>query len=283
MSYAILITLFFFSLYIGYGMLVTEYKKELRTILFDIFLIVSFSVWGIYILMFLGEYKKMEMFFYIFFVAVSIFTIYKIYLLSLKKPLNIVARQQSYWGVKASQIYKKYDWKLDFRKDRIEVKNNPLEKQIYRQYSNNSKYITGNIFLAMRDLEFTYADDISEINSELYKTIIKKYEEILKELELKNEFNNLLKENGNCVEFFLISCWVMYTKRINLGIATLDVLVKNFTEYELLGALDNATLNSVKRHGAAMYFKYAEFKNLRPDVSETKENEDDENDEDDFF
>lgn len=274
-----MITLFFFSLYVGYGMLVTEYKKELRNILFDVFVITSFGAWGIYILMFIGEYKKMEMFFYIFFIVVSVLTIYKIYLLSIKKPLNIVARQQSYWGIKAKDIYKKYDWKLDFRKDRIEVKNNPLEKQIYRQYSNDAKYLTGNIFLAMKDLEFTYANDISEINSELYKTMIKKFEEIILDLELKNEFNNLLKANNNNVEFFLINCWEIYTKRVNLGIATLDILVKNFTEYELLGALDNATLNSVKRHGAAMYFKYAEFKNLLPVVDEETNNED----EDDFF
>ena len=32
----------------------------------------------------------------------------------------------------------------------------------------------------------------------------------------------------------------------------------------MIGALDNADLNSVKRHGAGLYFKYALFKNLIP-------------------
>lgn len=282
MSYPILLTLFFFSLYFGYGLLISEYKKELRTILYDVFIVVGLCIWVTYIIMFLGEYQKMSNLFYFIFVLIAAFSIFKIYTLSLKKPLDIVAKQQTYWGIKAKDIYKKYDWKLDFKKDRIEIKNNPLEKQIYRQYSNNARYITGNIFLAMEDLNLTYANSIGEINSNLYKTIVSKLEAIIKENELKANLDNLLKENNNCVEYFLINCWQLYTKKINLGIATLDILVENFTEYELLGALDNATLSNVKRHGAAIYFKYMQFKNLLPKVE--KENEEfNELEEDDFF
>lgn len=264
MSYAIFLTVAFLTVYIGYGMFIGDYKKELRTILSQGTILAIFTIWAVYVLTFLGDYSKMEIFFYLIFIAIALITIYKIYLLSKKKPVDIVAKQTSYWGVNAKDIYKKYDWKLDFKKDRIETRTNRLQKQIYRVYSNEEKYITGNIFLAMNDLKFTKVNDLSEIQSELYTTIIKKFKEIIEELELKNDLDTLLKENGNCVEFFLINCWEIYTQRVNLGIATLDILAKNFTEYELLGALDNATLNSVKRHGAAMYFKYAEFKNLLP-------------------
>ncbi len=274
MSYAIFLTVAFLTVYIGYGMFIGDYKKELRTILSQGTILAIFTIWAVYVLTFLGDYSKMEIFFYLIFIAIALITIYKIYLLSKKKPVDIVAKQTSYWGVNAKDIYKKYDWKLDFKKDRIETRTNRLQKQIYRVYSNEEKYITGNIFLAMNDLKFTKVNDLSEIQSELYTTIIKKFKEIIEELELKNDLDTLLKENGNCVEFFLINCWEIYTQRVNLGIATLDILAKNFTEYELLGALDNATLNSVKRHGAAMYFKYAEFKGLLPkDILEERQEE----------
>lgn len=275
MSLAILLTVAFGTIYIGYGMFIGDYKKELRTILSQGTVLVIITIWAIYILTFLGGYSKLDLFFYPIFIVIALFTIYKIYLLSIKKPLEVVAKQTSYWGVNAKDIYKKYDWKLDFRKDRIEIRTNRLKKEIYRTYSNDEKYITGNIFLAMNDLKFTKVDDLSEIKSELYLALIKKFKEIILELELKNDLDTLLKENDNCVEFFLINCWEIYTERVNLGIATLDILAKNFTEYELLGALDNATLNSVKRHGAAMYFKYAEFKNLLPkDIIEKRKEED---------
>lgn len=284
MNYAIALTIFFIILYVGYGMFIGDYKKELRTILKEVVLLSIFTVWTTYILMFLGEYKQLEIYLYVLFILITLYTMYRVYLLSKKKPLNVVAKQQSYWGIKAKDIYKKYDWKLDFRKDRVEIIVNPLEKQIYRKYSNKEEYITGNIFLAIRDLEFTYADDVSEIKSELYLKIINKFREIIRDLELKDELDSLLKENKGCVEFFLINCWEIYTKRVNLGIATLDILAKNFTEYELIGALDNATLNSVKRHGAAMYFKYMEFKNLLPVIEEEEEEtEDKKSDEDEDF
>ena len=276
MSYAIFLTVAFLTVYIGYGMFIGDYKKELRTILSQGTILAIFTIWAVYVLTFLGDYSKMEIFFYLIFIAIALITIYKIYLLSKKKPVDIVAKQTSYWGVNAKDIYKKYDWKLDFKKDRIETRTNRLQKQIYRVYSNEEKYITGNIFLAMNDLKFTKVNDLSEIQSELYTTIIKKFKEIIEELELKNDLDTLLKENGNCVEFFLINCWEIYTQRVNLGIATLDILAKNFTEYELLGALDNATLNSVKRHGAAMYFKYMEFKNLLPIIEDEEDEEEDE-------
>lgn len=290
MSYAIFLTVAFLTVYIGYGMFIGDYKKELRNILSQGTILAIFTIWAVYVLTFLGDYSKMEIFFYLIFIAIALITIYKIYLLSKKKPVDIVAKQTSYWGVNAKDIYKKYDWKLDFKKDRIETRTNRLQKQIYRVYSNEEKYITGNIFLAMNDLKFTKVNDLSEIQSELYTTIIKKFKEIIEELELKNDLDTLLKENGNCVEFFLINCWEIYTQRVNLGIATLDILAKNFTEYELLGALDNATLNSVKRHGAAMYFKYMEFKNLLPLEEEEEEQEEEQrprnrknNDEDEDF
>ena len=191
MSYAIFLTVAFLTVYIGYGMFIGDYKKELRNILSQGTILAIFTIWAVYVLTFLGDYSKMEIFFYLIFIAIALITIYKIYLLSKKKPVDIVAKQTSYWGVNAKDIYKKYDWKLDFKKDRIETRTNRLQKQIYRVYSNEEKYITGNIFLAMNDLKFTKVNDLSEIQSELYTTIIKKFKEIIEELGLKNDLDTL--------------------------------------------------------------------------------------------
>ena len=62
----------------------------------------------------------------------------------------------------------------------------------------------------------------------------------------------------------MIDLWCRFTKPFNIGTANLIVLAKNFTQSELIGALDNADLNSIKRHGAGLYFQYALFKNLIP-------------------
>ncbi|MBQ3674992.1 MAG: hypothetical protein II923_05320, partial [Campylobacter sp.] len=52
----------------------------------------------------------------------------------------------------------------------------------------------------------------------------------------------------------------------------LSILAQNYTEYELVGAIDNADLNSVKRHGAALFFMYAKFKEIIPQSVDEKDN-----------
>ena len=71
---------------------------------------------------------------------------------------------------------------------------------------------------------------------------------------------------------FLIDCWCRFTKPFNIGLANLDMLATDFTQKELIGAIDNADLNSVKRAGAGLFFKYALFKNLIPKEDEEEQN-----------
>lgn len=281
MDLGIFLSILLVILYFGYGAMITDWRKELKEILGYAVVIALLLIWGTYFLMFSGAYKQMESYIYILFIVISLLIAYKIYLLSKEKPLNVLAKQQSYWDIPHQAIYNKFRNKLDIKSDRVEVITNELEKKIYRKYSNNSELITGNLFLAIENLELTKVSNLNEIKSELYNNIFQKIKLSTIKQEEDINFDEVLKENDNYIEYFLIDCWNRYTKRINLGIATLNVIAKTFTEQELLGALDNVSLSSVKRNGAALYFKYMQYKDLLPQVE--TEQEKTEQDEDDYF
>jgi hypothetical protein len=281
MNLGIFLSILLVILYFGYGAMITDWRKELKEILGYAVVIALLLIWGTYFLMFSGGYKQMESYIYILFIAISFLIAYKIFLLSKTKPLDVLAKQQSYWNIPHQDIYNKFRNKLEIKSDRVEVSTNELEKKIYRRYSNSSELITGNIFLAIQNLELTKISNLNEINSELYNTIFQKIKSSTIKQEEDVNFDEILKENENYLEYFLIDCWDRYTKRINVGIAPLNVIAKTFTEQELLGALDNVCLSSVKRNGAALYFKYMQFKNLLPQISQAQE--EDEQEEDEYF
>ena len=71
----------------------------------------------------------------------------------------------------------------------------------------------------------------------------------------------VLKENDNKAEFFLMSLWEEHTFKFNISVANLEILAQNTKEKEFLGALDLLNLNCVKRKGAVFFYQYMEFKN----------------------
>ena len=97
---------------------------------------------------------------------------------------------------------------------------------------------------------------------------MKKIKYFMKSLEQVVDWEEILKENDFYAEYFLIDIWCRFTKPFNIGTANLSVLATNNTEYELVGAIDNADLNSVKRHGAGLFYMYAKFKGLIPQNDE---------------
>ncbi|EEU7470459.1 hypothetical protein HEJ31_001392, partial [Campylobacter jejuni] len=50
--------------------------------------------------------------------------------------------------------------------------------------------------------------------------------------------------------------WENYTQRINISNANLILLAENEIQEDFVGAMDNVDLNSVKKRGAALYFRY---------------------------
>lgn len=177
----------------------------------------------------------------------------------------IKAKKQSYWDIPSTDIINYFKYRREEKKDRVETHVNKLSKNFWRVYDNKHKYFTKNIFVEFNDLELTTLESVDEINNiRLYSKIFNKIKEFTDEAELNINFEEILEENDHIAEYFLIDIWCRFTKRVNIGTANLIVLAQNFTQQELIGALDNADLNSVKRHGSSLYFKYALFKNLIP-------------------
>lgn len=188
--------------------------------------------------------------------------------ISMKETLAsnfIKAKKESYWDISSQKIIDFFNYRREIKSDRVETHLNKPSKEFYRVYGNDEKYLTSNIFHEMRDLELTRLSNLAEISKiNLYNKIYEKIKEFNDSIEMSIDYEGILKENDNIAEYFLIDLWCRFTKPFNIGTANLIVLARNFTQSELIGALDNADLNSVKRHGAGLYFKYALFKNLIP-------------------
>lgn len=177
----------------------------------------------------------------------------------------IKAKKQSYWDIPTEKIVNFFKYRTEIKKDRVETNINKLSKNFFRVYGNNDIFLTENIFHDMNDLELTKLEEVEEIqNYPLYSKIFEKIRDYHVSAETEINYKEILEQNGNIAEYFLMELWSNHIQGLNIGTANLAVLAENFTQYELIGALDNADLNSVKRHGAGLFFKYALFKNLIP-------------------
>ncbi|QKF93211.1 hypothetical protein CORI_a025 (plasmid) [Campylobacter sp. CCUG 57310] len=177
----------------------------------------------------------------------------------------IKAKKQSYWDIPTEKIVNFFKYRTEIKKDRVETNINKLSKNFFRVYGNNDIFLTENIFHDMNDLELTKLEEVKEIqNYPLYSKIFEKIRDYHVSAETEINYKEILEQNGNIAEYFLMELWSNHIQGLNIGTANLVVLAENFTQYELIGALDNADLNSVKRHGAGLFFKYALFKNLIP-------------------
>lgn len=277
MSLVFILTGIFIVFAIFYGYTLPNHKKDIRYIYMYSGLTCIVIVWSIYTLGFLSKnldnYTPKFRFIYIV-LLVGILFFLKYLRSFVKKPnLEIVVKQMNYWGIDAKKISQFYSYRRINKDDRIETKVNELSKNFYRIYSNEHKFLTGNIFYDMKNLQLTTIKNTDELdNIILYKTIFKKIQELNKSAELSVDYEEILKENDFIVEYFLMDCWCRFTKPFNIGLANLDMLATNFTQKELIGAIDNADLNSVKRVGAGLFFKYALFKDLIPKEDEEEQN-----------
>lgn len=231
-------------------------------------------IFCVYVLSRQGEYSNR--FFYVFYAVLGVFFIYylrnefkkgvqKVKREVALNPNFIKAKKQSYWDIPSIDIINFFKYRREEKKDRVETHINKLSKKFWRVYDNRHRYFTKNIFIELYDLELTTLEKVEGINKiRLYSKIFNKIKEFTEAAELNVNFDEILEENDHIAEYFLIDIWCRFTKRVNIGTANLIVLAENFTQQELIGALDNADLNSVKRHGSSLYFKYAMFKNLIP-------------------
>ena len=246
-------------------------SKEVTKISFVLGLCV---VWLVFLFIKLGEYKPIEYsYLYLLFIPFIILFMWQVFKTGSKKSLDIVAKQQSYWGISPKSIYNFYQNRKIEKNDRIETKVNLEDKFLSKQYSHKNSFLTGNVFYDIKNLNLTKVSSVKEINnSKLYSLVLKKIEGMIKYLEKSVDFEEILKKNDMCVEYFLMDLWESYTQSFNIGTANLDVYAQNEIEKEFVGALDNIDLNSVKKSGAALFFSYMKFKKRLPSDIEKQKN-----------
>ncbi len=269
LSIAFLVWAFFYSFHLPFS------QKEERQIVKSMCFAGIGITWSAFVLTMDGQY--FNIFVYVFFMIVVCYFVY--FMRNLVKNSTrtltieetqeedfIKAKKESYWDIPSQKIINFFNYRREMKKDRVETHLNRLSKKFYRVYGNDEKYLTTNILQDMNDIELTHLENLDDIKRyPLYYKIFKKIEDYNISAENSVDYDELLLSNDNKAEYFLIELWCKYTKRLNIGTANLIVLAENFTQSELIGALDNADLNSVKRHGAGLYFKYVLFKNLIPD------------------
>lgn len=230
------------------------------------------AIWFTFLFMKISGWKPAEnSYFYLLFIPFYLLIMWKIYKTGEKKNINIVAKQQSYWGIPQNTIYNFYKNRKIKKDDRIETKVNIEDKFLTKQYSHKHSFLSANIFYEIKNLKLTKVDSVKDVRSiKLYSLILNKIEGMIKYLEKNVDLEEILKDNDMYAEYFLMDLWERFTQSFNIGTANLDVYAQEEIEKDLVGALDNIDLNSVKKTGAALFFSYMRFKKRLPSNIEDK-------------
>ncbi|MCW1355394.1 hypothetical protein OLQ17_03535 [Campylobacter jejuni] len=179
--------------------------------------------------------------------------------------MEIVADQQRYWDeITSDEVYNFFKHRKINKGKRFAVEVNEQERKFHKTKTPNSKnnidsYISVSFWKRLKKIEneFTFVENIEQIEEyPLYHAVFNKIKDIIKSSEKKVNYNEVLKENNYIVEFFLLYLWENYTQRINISNANLILLAENEIQEDFVGAMDNVDLNSVKKRGAALYFRY---------------------------
>lgn len=197
-------------------------------------------------------------------------------------PINVVARQECYWGIKPSIITDFFIFRRDnSKKKRVDIQINGFAKVWQRKYgeAHNESYMSANVFLDYENLHLTKLNKIDDIAQfGLYNTIFARLKKIITEKEIDDlDMKEVLERNGNFAEYFLLDLWECYTQDINIGVAGLEVYAKRDIERQLIRALNNIDLNSISRNGAALLYSYLEFRDKLPQEQEAQAQSNEEN------
>lgn len=234
----------------------------------------------------------MPHYFYFAFIPFFVVGIMQLYKRRKIIPLSVIANQQRYWSeIKGSDVYKFFLGRKERKRKKIVIRVNEGEKKFFQtsEFAPDKDYVNVGFFKTMKRIESEFSfvktpentDDkailkaLEEVinKSRLYKAIFDKVKDFIKEQDIDVDFVEILAENKNCVEFFLLDIWERYTKRVNIGTANLVLLADKEIEEEFIGALDNIDLYSVKAKGAALYYRYMLFKDRVKNYIKAPENE----------
>lgn len=202
---------------------------------------------------------------YIFYIAIFAFAMYYVRLFTKPEPLDIIADRQRYWEeVTDKDIYKFYSNRRDIKKDRVEAVNiNKFETKLIIKSENDTQIINPQFFLNLKKIDgnLTHADSVKEISKyKVYNAIFKRLKTIIDDKEIRLDYEEILKEHNNFLEYFIMNLWEKYTGDTNIGIANLNIICKRWIEEECVYAIDLLHLNNVKLKGSAMYYAYKSYK-----------------------
>lgn len=219
--------------------------------------IVGLSAVLCFIFLYIGDFEEKINPYFLALLPLYLITIYLIKQKTKAKALDIKANQQRYFNeAKAKDIVNFYSVRKDTKSNRVETLVNKENKKLMK-----NGYIVPQFFLDYKSLELTSISSLEELNQNaIFKAVFNKIKGFIKDLELRIDYDKILKENDYKAEFFLMSLWELCTKKFNISLANLDILAVNEKDKEFIGALDLLNLNCVKRKGAVLFYKYMEFK-----------------------
>jgi hypothetical protein len=226
------------------------------------FVIGMFAIWGTYLFLKLESWSPLTNR-YIYLICIPVFglLLWKVYKTAKHTGVDIVAKQQSYWGIPSGIIYEYYKNRIAKKDDRIEANIDTATKS----FRGNNTSFSGNIAFELKAVKLTKVASIAEIkNIELFSLVFAKITNILKQMEKNIDLEESLRENDMCVEYLLLDLRERFTRNFNLGAANLDIYAKTDTQREFVGALDSICLSSVKRNGALLLYLFLKFKNRVP-------------------
>ena len=220
--------------------------------------IVGLSAVLCFTFLYIGDFEKKINLYFLALLPLYLTSLYLIKHKTKAKTLDIKANQQRYFNeVKAKDIIKYFQVRKSIKKDRVEVLVNKENKKLIKE-----GVIIPQFFLDLKTIKPTHIKNSQELNSSIvFKIVFEKIKEFIKAKEVKVDYEEVLKENDNKAEFFLMSLWEEHTFKFNISVANLEILAQNTKEKEFLGALDLLNLNCVKRKGAVFFYQYMEFKN----------------------
>ena len=242
-------TLFFF--------LRSKFGNENEEILTMTTYIIGVGTAIVFLLLFFDKEEPTIDLMYLGFIPFFLFGIHYIKKKTKATDISVIANQQRYFNeVRGTDIYDFYKTRKSVKKNRVETLVNKYSKKLIKDDT-----IVPSFFLDFKDFTPTKVESITDLQSSaVYSAVLKKIKGFADDREISFDYEQELKNNDNCVEFFLMDLYERLTSPFNISVANLDILAKNDQEIELLGALDLINLNSVKRKGAVLYYKFIEFK-----------------------
>jgi len=252
------------SILIIFFYVINKYKKSSREIISLISLYSLTIVWSIFLFM---DNERISI--YILVIAFILLNCVFYYLFTNDQdtdPRVIYAKQQNYWDINSNDIIKTFRENEIEKEDRIEVKSNIDSLYINKLDNPEIKMISPNAVTYLKKINELYKtiiitniDDIKKypIQNKIFEKLVSFIE---KDKELFLNYNKILKEFDNNLDFFIIYLWDNYSKDFNIGIGQLEALCKNNKIHqEFINALDNTNLTMIKLKGSYLLYKYHKF------------------------